>query len=425
MANEGPSHVETNFSGRLVGEEGLKLTDLSPAQGSHDAGLSRNLADRRASDPSRTVPSSGLRGYGTSATYQATPIAIEENEDEEYVPIQPPAGYPPLDFKPLQLQRWFLVSSLLFMLGCDGAVIGLVVLSKSSPGLFRISNDLHYNLYRYIPGVIGTLTTLLWRSIAQTYNRIVPYITMASMASKSNDYNHKAFRSAYALGHLSGFMPRPVDHVALFKERHFLTIIINTTSLLVIPFLTPLKNSFIAIQVESSGWFINVSASVGYSLISLYFLLSLATTCILIRTYSITTGLKWDPASFASQIALVNKSNIFEAFHGLEFADYMELKQILRKWNNKYGVLRLGYWASRGNEKNIVHGIRFLKEDTGNKSEFCPCHQFQRDSWMWSTVDNILIIFYDQDLSFVADNLIIACTSTDVSQMRRAGPIKK
>ncbi|KAL9622652.1 MAG: hypothetical protein Q9160_002962 [Pyrenula sp. 1 TL-2023] len=359
-ASYNPSHSDTITHGHA-------MSDISGVS----TGPTGSPILRRTTNDSRTVfpedvPQVSSReasllsanSVQLSPSIRPVPTVVTQDE-EEFDPISPPPGYNPLNFKPHPLERWFLCLSIIFLLGCCGTMLAFNLLWRADPSRFHIRKSISsYRAYRYVPGLLGVFTTLLWRSIARTYNRIAPYMFMAAVSKDEKSHKAQAF--------LSGFEPRPGDLKSLFHERHYLTILINLMTVVVLPLLTPLKNTYIAISADSKGWIISISPAVGYSLIAVYVLLVLATTGIMVKTWSVTTGLKWDPASFASQIALVNESNIYDAFYGLEYVRSQDLKKILQSWSKEHGILRLGYWQSRqpirpGNRGRIVHGIRFLK----------------------------------------------------------------
>ena len=94
------------------------------------------------------------------------------------------------------------------------------------------------------------------------------------------------------------------------------------------------------------------------------------TISILVRLWSVRTGLKWEAGSNASQLALVQGSNIYKPFYGLDFEDNNHLYKIAGSWHVKYGVLRLGYWRVPHNgEEMIWHGVRFYKPRCYNSDD--------------------------------------------------------
>ena len=130
--------------------------------------------------------------------------------------------------------------------------------------------------------------------------------------------------------------------------------------------LVPLKAVFI--QLSSHGretkWTLNVSRLAAYLLLVAYSMLVVSTLFLLRRLHGLCTGLKWDAACIADQIALIRGSNILECFRGLDFATRRELKRVLSEQAVSRGVLRLGYWkltAQDSTQDTFWHGIALLR----------------------------------------------------------------
>ncbi|KAM5345765.1 hypothetical protein ACJ41O_011626 [Fusarium nematophilum] len=76
-------------------------------------------------------------------------------------------------------------------------------------------------------------------------------------------------------------------------------------------------------------------------------------------SFWIRTGLKWNPAPLASQLSLLQGSDMFDVFEGIDYSKLMPLKDAVKWWPEDGLILRLGYWRQQGTN-NIVHGVRFL-----------------------------------------------------------------
>jgi hypothetical protein len=131
-------------------------------------------------------------------------------------------------------------------------------------------------------------------------------------------------------GTLNVFNPNLSDLRRMAKNKHLLTLALVTISALIQPFFVPLKNSFLHIAPDDTGWQIQVSFNVGYALVVSYLLFIFCTIMILVRMWSQTTGLKWDVVSIADQLALVQGSNILKAFHGLDFANKWQMDSVMK-----------------------------------------------------------------------------------------------
>lgn len=99
----------------------------------------------------------------------------------------------------------------------------------------------------------------------------------------------------------------------------------------------------------------------------LYLLLISSTVSLVIKLRHATTGLKWDPASLASQLTLLTYFDPYDFFIGLEHGGWhienktdKQIRRQLTDWGlREFGALRLGYWRHRP-PGTVVHGIRIL-----------------------------------------------------------------
>ncbi|CAG8121290.1 unnamed protein product [Penicillium salamii] len=284
-------------------------------------------------------------------------------EASDFIPLEEtPSGYPELDWKPLVLHKWCLLLVIAFFVACLTGLAIIVRVNHTRPELLHVARTPSRLAFKYVPVAAGTITSIWWRSLAQSYLHLIPYISMASAANAPKGRASRANRTIHAVGSLEAFFPTPHSLGRLIKERHILTVITFLTSFLVIPFLTPLKNALFQTIQDPEGWTIHVSNKIACITITLYCLMTASTISILIRLWSVRTGLKWEVASIASQLALVQNSNVYGPFRGLEFEHARGFRKNVGSWHLEYGVLRLGYWkVVRGEEEMIWHGVRFYK----------------------------------------------------------------
>ena len=118
------------------------------------------------------------------------------------------------------------------------------------------------------------------------------------------------------------------------------------------------------VSPSENGWKAVISDKIGYTLISIYGLLALLTAVILARLWGRDTGLKWDPVSIADQLALVQGSNIWSIFSGLELSSQKDFLASLKERATNFGTIRLGYWK-HCQEASIWRGIAFLPVTDG------------------------------------------------------------
>jgi hypothetical protein len=131
-------------------------------------------------------------------------------------------------------------------------------------------------------------------------------------------------------GTLNVFNPNFSDLGRMARNKHLLTLALVAISTLIQPFFVPLKNSFLHIAPDDTGWQIQVSLNVWYASVVSYLLFIFCAIMILVRMWSQTTGLKWDVVSIADQLALVQGSNLLKALHGLDFANKQQMGSVMK-----------------------------------------------------------------------------------------------
>jgi hypothetical protein len=142
---------------------------------------------KTTSNPSRQVRYS----FSISLTLWLTQPLPRLVPEFPYMPYDGiPPGYPSLDFKPTPLQNWYLVAILTFFLSCLGSISAIVFLDHRSPATLHLRAQRNFLVLRYLPGIIGTITTILWRSTSAALFHMTPYITMSDakmLSSASKD----------------------------------------------------------------------------------------------------------------------------------------------------------------------------------------------------------------------------------------------
>jgi hypothetical protein len=283
-----------------------------------------------------------------------------------FVPIDVPDGYPPLTFKPLTLRTWFLTLSILFFASCMAGVITTIYLYTCHPDSFHVRNKSYHLGFHFLPGAVGSIALTWFRTITISYGRLTPYVSMASTPAQldksGSDSWHRTLQSE---GTLFFFTPSLRDMYRLWKHNHLLTLLMILVVNYAQVYFVPLKSGFLLFRSDNTGWTVVVSVAVGYVLVIFYFVFAGATAMILVRMWSRTTGLKWEVVSIASHLALIQGSNILEAFQGLDFANRTEMNRALKYRGAQFSGLRLGYWQSKNDRTCVWHGIRFLTSPGG------------------------------------------------------------
>ncbi|TGO75205.1 hypothetical protein BELL_0228g00110 [Botrytis elliptica] len=124
--------------------------------------------------------------------------------------------------------------------------------------------------------------------------------------------------------------------------------------------LTSLKAAFVGLVPDESGWTVVIYSKVGFALLSLYGMLLIITTAIIIRLWGRESGLRWDPDTLADQLSLIQGSNVTDIFKGLEYTVRCKNSAILRARSSTYGDFRLGYWKHHDTNE-IWYGVSFVK----------------------------------------------------------------
>lgn len=222
--------------------------------------------------------------------------------DFDYVPIEcsdvENGDCRKLDFKPLLVRTWFLAVTVVFYLSCIAAIVAMLVWSRRNGGIHRIYTTHGALACRYVPSAIGFITVTWWRIVITTFSRISPYISMAAERSpmeSSGSRNRKAQRTLHAFYADAMFLPDFNHLPSLALNGHWLLFATTLVSITVGISLVGLKAVFVQVTPKGADWNIAVSAKIGYSLISIYSLLSVMTASILIRIRHRDTGLRWDP----------------------------------------------------------------------------------------------------------------------------------
>ena len=240
--------------------------------------------------------------------------------------------------------------------------MAIIEWARTKGGILHVDTTQDHYAFRYAPVVIGSVTSIWWRTMFTTYSRMSPYLSMSAHPNKGNEgeaHRQRTRRILHAYYADAMFEPNILDIPTLISNGQWLLIVCTFVSLTITFYLMPLKATFIQVTPDRSGWDIAVSNKIGYTLISMYAMLSTVTLLIMVRLYGRDTGLKWDPVALADQLALVQGSNFASLFAGLETCSYPDYLQRLRERAPKVGSLRLGYWKHRQNG-TIWHGLAFV-----------------------------------------------------------------
>ncbi|RPA87413.1 hypothetical protein BJ508DRAFT_59542 [Ascobolus immersus RN42] len=345
-------------------------THTGPLRASQSLEIIRELHVESSKNPSDKTPAF-INERPNLIPY---PNGVELSE-----PYEPQNGEMPLDFRPLQLQSWFLIASSIFFGTCLSAIGLLLFLSSRREGPFRPKNGYYYAAGRYVPTIIGTVTTILWRSIFSSLVRMAPFFSMARHRGSLLESGGHPYKTILA---------RYFPFVGLRnsgRNGHYMLLMGRLSTRFIIGFLVPMKSAYIlpptkitafetlaasqdvkvlsdaVDNLSSSPLSLRISPVISYILLVIYATLLIATVAITVRLWGRETGLKWDPVSIADQIQL---------FHGERQLLYYYMKDIdtlpvnlgERTLFDRFANvsrLRLGYWKRSNGE--VWHGIGILK----------------------------------------------------------------
>src|SRR3569833_573665 len=275
------------------------------------------------------------------------------------------AGFPALNYRPFILQDKVLKLSIAWFFLTASGTSCIVAFSQIQYSWFHFRTTTAYDFWAYSPGVTAFLTLLLWRSIRQSFDDVLPFVEMANLSAPTSS------DTAGPRGQLGrrSTMPipltsQPPNNVSptiafqLLRDKNWPPLAVSVGTLLSIV-LVLIKPNLLQTEQDPNGWKIVVSIGVGVTAAIICFVLCLDTFFFFWFFLWFLTGLKWSPASLAAKIALMQGSNILHTLSGTKFGRLKGLDKLFLGWHDKYGVPRLGYWRTTGRQ-SIIHGVRLI-----------------------------------------------------------------
>lgn len=268
-----------------------------------------------------------------------------------FVAVDPPGNsplYPPLDYVPIVLRPWTLALLILCCLLIIGGVAFCNVWSKKRQGLWDYDGQsgARYFVMQFLPQILAAII-VLWTFVVQAaVYRIMPFAIMASERKLDRVLQKLPMLSLnFLLPDLSHFRyGEPLVGFSLFT--------IWLANLFAIPLLSCLfQVKWYAFNDYGQGRFRWTSVqAIGWTVVSLYGLLTIGLAVLLVRFVRAWSGLMWDPISIADLIPIIQRSNSLQDFDGLETATDVGTSFEPR-------ALRLGYWRLSGKKDTIFYGI--------------------------------------------------------------------
>lgn len=328
-------------------------------------------ARQRDSTEQEVHGSDQIRSAEQDASPRQEPLVDEELQNSDDIqPVKEDEairrGYPALTFRFITLTRWFLILTFFFWFAVIAGVLSLTVLHYTNPwsGFFHVRTR-GYFAFRYTPGIIGTMTTIWWRPVTQSYNRLIPYVTMADSSRDSKVDEHGQVIIGQQLNNLDPSVFAPGGLIALARHGQGTTLSVTLTQVEILV-LVPLKSGLLQMTQDEKGWSLIVSPFMGMMIIAVYLCLAGTTLAVLVRLWDESTGLKWNPSSLAAQVGLLQYSDIHTGCDGMEFCDKWIVSRRTWEWSQQLGNLRLGYWKNKNKPDDLFHCIRFIKLADGN-----------------------------------------------------------
>ena len=283
-----------------------------------------------------------------------------------FVPVTPwEARHPVLDFKPgilKPLQLGLFLALLLAYLAC---LIFAALWSRVNAGLWKYGSfgDGRYFIFQYLPTILGMIFLFWVFQIEIAIYRIAPFIAMASPSavSRAAGVRLPLQPPGFFLPHFGHFGARlPVIGIFVF---------VAWLQLFTIPLLSSSFNAHFFGAPKVGQWRWTATQGVIWVAVALYAILAVVVFTLMLWLHRRTTGLKWDPRSFADYVAILERSNALNVSEA-----------------DNSGV-QIGYWRTTHRPKEIFHtyGIadkppRSYSIEDGQIREKLPPSEAQRYS---------------------------------------------
>lgn len=292
--------------------------------------------------------------------HESTPAHQEEDAHTSqssstlrFEPIEPPDGYTPLTFLPVLLQGWALWSLVSFYTVIS-AILAYLFYRSMLDYRWTVHDVDYYLTARYLPTIVGLVSSALFHSTMSNLRRILPFICMADQHPKRIKNRNSQIVATVSLR----LFPTLLRYLNLFGTRAML-LNIGLKSLL-----------FSVQETDDHIWVVSVRVVPAMYLSINYLAIALITAYVALKYGNCSTGLKkdWDPTSLADIMLL------FSTEYTKPKLDFPLDHKSWYKTMKKSGVTyRLGYWKVHclaTPQPDIVYGIRSL-DDTLEPSEAC------------------------------------------------------
>lgn len=203
-----------------------------------------------------------------------------------------------------------------------------------------------YFLFQFLPQLLAIMILIWLFTIQSAIQRVFPFGVLASTRRLSQNSsvfdNMPLFSINYLMPNFtflrSGELPLGLSYIVFWL------------CLFTVPLQSCLFQTQYQIDNPRDTWLWTTVRPIGWTLIVLYGLLTIALFFVMVRFTRSQTGLKWDPVSLADILVLFNRSNIISDFEGLEIVDLKDKMRTPKPY-------RLGYWTTSDRENEVYYGI--------------------------------------------------------------------
>lgn len=311
-----------------------------PSPPEHAQGSPESLATPTPSPPPPTPPQQPRTPTPPTQAPKRKPVA-----QEVMIPVDLSKDLrSQLGFVPLPLRLPFLALYLFLCLLMIAALIFNLIFVHGNHGLYDYDGNAspRYFVFKYLPQLLGLLLIEWLFVIEAAVYRAIPYFCMAP-GHRNNTVLHgmRILPANFVLPDFTFFRVGERLLGAVFVMFWLMS------------FTIPLLSCLFQTQwITNDGparfrW--TVVRGVGWTLVTLYILLSAGVSFCIVRFRSTNSSLLWDPCSIADLLCLFRRSNVVSDFEQAEVSPQPNTSMPPK-------VLRLGFWTT-SERSDVFHGV--------------------------------------------------------------------
>ncbi|KAJ9612314.1 hypothetical protein H2200_003911 [Cladophialophora chaetospira] len=279
---------------------------------------------------------------------------------ETLKPISRPNGYPAINYLPLFLRPWMNITCCILYLS-TAVALTVLLYERDDSQKYYFESENFYLAIRYGPAVLGTITSVLFRTTTTEFYRIWRFALMADDKKRISPgalakHSIAARWYPYVIINLSTFLR--------IESSTFLPMLVFIGRF-ISGFVVGNKSALLTLERKEKGWVLTYHSVPAVLLIATYCVLFLSTVAIIRGLSSRNTGLMWDPSSLADQVALFKQCDTLRLLEDIDNDDSHHDVTRRKFANTRF---RLGYWEKTNNhnedDKEILYGIGAMREST-------------------------------------------------------------